>query len=276
MKKTLLSLALCLCAGVAMAQNITYDYNGGRVVLESNQDLYNLIQPYYCNYAKTFRSYAAINKASTFFQVGTDALLTGEDSEYKWLGDYIKEINKNQYREPVGESDYLFNPTTNIQWRFNIHMFLNCAVGNAASNYSGAADFTEAGKFDSWIEYFYAFQGEGETARDLSLPADIIFEDEANGLAYTWSTALPKMEDPTGEKTFAGWYNSKGEMVDSIPAGITKEHYTVLWEGEEIPGDVTALENVAVESVVTKAIEKGQFVIIRNGVRYNALGAIVE
>ncbi len=271
MKKTLLSLALCLCAGFAMAQNITYDYNGGRIVLESNQDLYNLIQPYYCNYAKTYRSYAAIDKASTFFQVSTDALMTGEDSEYKWLGDYIKDINAAQYRDPVGENDYLFNPTTNVQWRFNLHMLLNCALGNAASNYSGAADFTEAGKIERWIESFYTFQD----GKDLSLPADINFEDEANGKVYTWSIALPKMEDPTGEKTFAGWYNSKGEMVDSIPAGITEEHYAVLWEGEEIP-PVTALENVEVESVVTKAIEKGQLVIIRNGVRYNALGAIVE
>ena len=44
----------------------------------------------------------------------------------------------------------------------------------------------------------------------------------------------------------------------------------------EIGAGVTALEDIVVEGQAAKAMYKGQLVIIRNGVRYNAQGAVVE
>ncbi len=48
---------------------------------------------------------------------------------------------------------------------------------------------------------------------------------------------------------------------------------TALFQAEEASGDVNALENATLDKNVVKVIENGQLVIIRDGVRYNALGA---
>ena len=39
-----------------------------------------------------------------------------------------------------------------------------------------------------------------------------------------------------------------------------------------IESEVTALEHTALSEPATKVIENGQLVIIKNGIRYNALG----
>lgn len=44
----------------------------------------------------------------------------------------------------------------------------------------------------------------------------------------------------------------------------------------EIVGGTEGVENITIENAATKRIEKGQLVIIRNGVRYNAAGAVME
>ena len=36
------------------------------------------------------------------------------------------------------------------------------------------------------------------------------------------------------------------------------------------------VENITIENAATKLIENGQLVIIRNGVRYNAAGTVIE
>ena len=40
-----------------------------------------------------------------------------------------------------------------------------------------------------------------------------------------------------------------------------------------LKGDTTAVENVEAEAKAVKMMENGQLVIIKNGVKYNALGA---
>ncbi len=42
---------------------------------------------------------------------------------------------------------------------------------------------------------------------------------------------------------------------------------------EEEPGEGQAIENTTVKSKAVKTIENGQLIILKNGVRYNALGA---
>lgn len=44
----------------------------------------------------------------------------------------------------------------------------------------------------------------------------------------------------------------------------------------EIVGGTEGVENITIENAATKRIEKGQLVIIRNGVRYNAAGTVIE
>ncbi len=71
--------------------------------------------------------------------------------------------------------------------------------------------------------------------------------------------------------------NSYGFITD---AGLKLiENAAAYLLGDEITGEglQTAIENATVEQVsATKIIENGQLIIIRDGVRYNALGAIVK
>ena len=44
----------------------------------------------------------------------------------------------------------------------------------------------------------------------------------------------------------------------------------------EIVGGTEGVENITIDNAATKRIENGQLVIIRNGVRYNAAGVVME
>ena len=58
--------------------------------------------------------------------------------------------------------------------------------------------------------------------------------------------------------------------------------YTDMIEGNgltedcDFPSETTDVENVVVPNTTKKVIENGQIYIIRDGVRYNALGAVVK
>ena len=52
--------------------------------------------------------------------------------------------------------------------------------------------------------------------------------------------------------------------------------YTLTAELTQDPGPGTALDNIAVEGKAVKAIVNGQLIIIKNGVQYNAQGAVVK
>lgn len=82
---------------------------------------------------------------------------------------------------------------------------------------------------------------------------------------------------------------TKGDQEHEITAGSGNltlvapqaGYYTFHWTFEDntlfiaFPGDATGLDNTQIEKVV-KTIENGQLIIIKNGVRYNAQGAIVK
>ena len=74
--------------------------------------------------------------------------------------------------------------------------------------------------------------------------------------------------------TFVGWYDNAegiGEAYTVIPAGWAGTLYAI-WK----QSPATALENIAVEGKAVKAIINGQLIIIKNGVQYNAQGAILK
>ena len=52
--------------------------------------------------------------------------------------------------------------------------------------------------------------------------------------------------------------------------------YTLTAELTQDPGPGTALDNIAVEGKAIKVIKNGQLIIIKNGVQYNAQGAVVK
>lgn len=98
-------------------------------------------------------------------------------------------------------------------------------------------------------------KGAVAVTKDLTCPAKSTGAEGADEDGYIWKTLEYTANDGIVEiKEFTGGYR-----IQSI----------------EISG-ATANENVTAEVKAVKSIENGQLVILKNGVKYNALGTVVE
>ncbi len=232
-------------------ETITWELNGGKLPLvgPTNAELWEMFKPYYNTYYGLARADQPIDKVSTFAAAKMQEIMTDEASEYKWLGDYVLE---------VAASQGLTLPTNMASanegaWRWAVHAFFNATTG---ANGAAGTDFTEAGKPENWVNVY-------PDAQEVVVPTEPVTED------YVLPTPMKE-----GCK-FVGWYDNAegtGEAMTVLPAGWAGTLYAI-WEVE---GPGTALENIAVEGKAVKAIINGQLVIIKNGVQYNAQGAILK
>ena len=227
---------------------ITYELNGGELpapAVPTNEELWIAFMPYYQEYYDVVRAEQPITSVAVFLSagMGDDAtIFTSEDSDYKWLGDYIIKVTTEQ-------SAAL---TTLANWKFNAQAFFNA---NQYTGWPKSADFTEAGKPENWGAAY-------EAAHAVVLPTEPVAED------YVLPTPVKE------GYTFVGWYDNAegtGEAYKVIPAGWAGTLYAI-WK----QGTTTALENIAVEGKAVKAIINGQLIIIKNGVQYNAQGQVVK
>ena len=226
---------------------IEYVLNGGVLPLvgPTNAELWEAFKPYYNEYYGLARADQPIASVAVFLSagMGDDAtIFTSEDSDYKWLGDYIIKVTTEQNAA-----------LTNLaNWKFNAQAFFNA---NQYTSWPKSADFTEAGKPENWVNVY-------PDAQEVVLPTEPVEED------YVLPT-------PTKSgNTFKGWYDNAegtGEAYTVIPAGWAGTLYAI-WE----QGTTTALENIAVEGKAVKAIVNGQLIIIKNGVQYNAQGQVIK
>ena len=231
---------------------ITYELNGGEfpaVVVPTNAELWEAFKPYYNTYYGLARADQPIDKVSTFASAKMQEIMTDEASEYKWLGDYVQSV-ATAAGVPLSTDMASANESG---WRWAVHAFFNAAAGQYGA---AGIDFTEAGKQEVWGAAYEAEYG-------VVLPTEPVAED------YVLPT-------PTKEGyTFVGWYDNAegtGEPYKVIPAGWTGTLYAI-WKAN---GPTTNLDNIAVEGKAVKAIINGQLVIIKNGVQYNAQGAILK
>ena len=93
-----------------------------------------------------------IADVATFWPSATDGskqvdpqanILTNENSWYKWLGDFIKEVATSQG----------FAVDSEAQWRFNLWAFFN---RSQRTSWPKSADFSTAGDPAIWNELYYA------------------------------------------------------------------------------------------------------------------------
>ena len=225
-------------------ETITWELNGGEVaaVVPTNEELWKAFKPYYNTFYSENRADQAIADVATFMTQG-EKIFTDATSEYKWLGDYLVKI--------ATEQGYTIN--SEALWRWHADAFFNC---NQHTSWPKSADFTEAGKPENWGPAYQA-------AHEVVLPTEPVAED------YVLPTPVKE------GYTFVGWYDNaegEGEAMTVLPAGWAGTLYAI-WKVE---GPATALENIAVEGKAVKAIINGQLVIIKNGVQYNAQGAILK
>ena len=234
---------------------IAYELNGGEfpaVVVPTNEELALAFKQDYAEYfaIEGLTDTDMKREVGNFIYVtnskGGDAVkFITENANWKWLHDYILTVAGNI---PEG---------TNVgyYWRANLDGFFHCknavAVGGVAS-----ADYTEAGKPEAWGAAYQA-------AHAVVLPTEPV------DAPYTLPTPVKE-----GYK-FVGWYDNAegtGEAYTVIPADWSGTLYAI-WEAQ---GPATALDNIAIEGKVVKTIINGQLIIIKNGVQYNAQGAVIK
>ena len=147
-----------------------------------------------------------------------------------------------------------------------------------------------------WTGFFWADEwstlelyAEGYNAVDFSKVSAIRFYSEAAGSTYVlnflqgWGEGEKfadqnDMTDGEGYKELA--------LTDDLRTRLAAAgHWMVQFNKESLSpfnvtdivlvlkGDTTAVENVEAEAKAVKMVENGQIVIIKNGIRYNALGA---
>lgn len=116
-----------------------------------------------------------------------------------------------------------------------------------AAKGSTAADFADATNTYP--------KGAIAVSTDLTCPAKGSGAEGADEKGYVWKTLEYQATSSNVEiKEFSGGYR-----ISSLTIG-----------GE------TAIDNTAVEAKATKYMENGALVIVKNGVKYNALGAVIE
>lgn len=116
-----------------------------------------------------------------------------------------------------------------------------------AAKGSTAADFADATNAYP--------KGAIAVSTDLTCPAKGSGAEGADEKGYVWKTLEYQATSSNVEiKEFSGGYR-----ISSLTIGGT-----------------TAIDNTAVEAKATKYMENGQLIIEKNGVKYNALGAVIE
>ena len=135
---------------------------------------------------------------------------------------------------------------------------------------------------------------ETESAYELTMVADWTYEKD--GLTYEVECLLPTF-DPTNESgNYAANFFVRGDgdafgMAEGANVLVTVENQTLKLTGEisafngnvynvtisgTLPAVPSALDNVTTTVAPVKAIVNGQLVIVKDGVQYNAQGAVIK
>ena len=194
-----LAATMMMFAQEATAYKVTWVTNGVELPTKptSNEELWTAFMPAYNAYYGLSRSEQTMDKADTFANSVMQDFMTNEKSDWKWLGDYIAKVTNEQIAN--GTLKTYTGLSTEVKWRKAVAAFLNCKAANDA-DYSGNADFTEAGKIENWIGAWKAAN---------LLPETMTIEDP-----------MPVLEKP--EYTFLGWYDNEACTGD-IVTKVTKE-----------------------------------------------------
>ena len=222
---------MMMFAQEATAYKVTWVTNGVELPTKptSNEDLWEAFKPYYKEFYNENRSDQPIAAVATFMTKG-EKIMTDPTSDYKWLGEYMLNVTNDQIAS--GALKTYTGITTEVKWRFASAAFFNCKAANDA-DYSGNADFTEAGKIENWI---------GAWVKANALPETMTSED-----------AMPTLEREG--YTLVGWYDNAeltGEPVTSVTADVTlyakweAVAYKVTWvtNGVEMPVAPTSNEDL--------------------------------
>ena len=209
-------------------------------VTPTNEALWEEFKKYYNEYYNDTRHTGTdITKVTTFMTKGKD-IMTDNNSDFKWLGDYIKKVASNQ-GVTIGSGDF----DTENTWRnfvsafFNQNKLVSYWDGIAGKTVTANVDFSTAGLPQQWME------ADGYTKPDYSFDTNKevewrkhvhTFFNKTNSVTYTvvgntgsktettvdFST---KGQSKPNNDPAAGWYNAWWNAT--FP--------TTILDGQELP-----------------------------------------
>ena len=191
-------------------------------VTPTNEALWEEFKKYYNEYYNDTRYTGTdITKVTTFMTKGKD-IMTDNESDFKWLGDYIKKVASNQ-GVTIGSGDF----DTENTWRnfvsafFNHNKLVSYWDGIAGKTVTANVDFSTAGSPQQWME------ADGYTKPDYSFDTDKevewrkhvhTFFNQTNSVTYTVGTdgsstattvdfSIKGQAKPNGDPA-AGWHKA--------------------------------------------------------------------
>ena len=221
---------------------VYYELNGGELPkaaeVPTNDSLWTVFKLYYQEYYGITRADQPITDVSTFAPSKMCEIMTKDDSEYKWLGDYITDVATAQgytlTTDPTADG-------MEALWRWHVHSFFNC---NKHDSWPNTADFSTAGKPEAWGASYQEVYGEAVT-----LPETITE-------TYTLPTPIKQGYE------FGGWYweaDFSGTSIVQLEVGANGILYA-KWISKD--GPTTYLDNYSTQKTnIVKVIDGGRIVI---------------
>ena len=256
---------------------VTWVLNGGKVVKEvtttvagkdvevpTNDSLWSAFKPYYNEYYGLARADQPITNVSTFAAAKMCEIMTKDDSDYKWLGDYVAKVSEEQGISLTND------PTADgmeASWRYAVHNFFNCAPFR--DSWPKAAAFSTAGKPEAWGGAYQKAHGGTQT----ETKTEIVEVELPSKITAPYEIPTPVKDNDE----FVGWYDTndnKGNKLTVLPVGYDGTVYAI-WKSMLTSTDVEQVVRPALDldapmyDVMGRQVDATyRGVIIQNGHKY--------
>ena len=170
----------------------------------TNAELWEAFKPYFNTYYGLSRADQTIENVASFWAGNIDAsanIMTNANSEYKWLGDYIKTVAGT--------------PANELTWRTNLRAFFNCSSSYTLGGVT-SADFSTAGQPAAWKA---AWDAAHTTAADPETSAYTLPDFIVTALTLPTEDSRPVYITHPNEYTFAGWIDQTGASITELSVG---------------------------------------------------------
>jgi hypothetical protein len=178
--------------------------------MDTNAELWEKFMPYYNSYNGTNRAAQPMAKANIFCDKSapTYKVLSGSDSDFKWLGDYIIAVAKEDGKT-LG-SNYTL-------WPHVVKAFFNKTI-----SYEDAIDFTTAGDPSNWKSAYL----------------ESTIDDETIDLDAEWRISLNAFFMQKQIKTYPGGYITADFAIHGQPNA-----WKSAWWSANFPSTPTAVKD---------------------------------
>ena len=171
----------------------------------TNAELWEAFKPYFNTYYGLSRADQTIENVASFWAGNIDAsanIMTNANSEYKWLGDYIKTVAGT--------------PANELTWRTNLRAFFNCSSSYTLGGVT-SADFSTAGQPTAWKA---AWDAAHTTSADPETSTYTLPDFIETALTLPTEESRPVYITHPSEYTFLGWIDDNGaEITKPLPVG---------------------------------------------------------